>query len=115
MQAGARRSMLALVVIALIGGAAGVRAEDKLAPPESVGFSADGLKALQRTMRAIVDDGKLAGVTTLVARHGKVVYLDASGVLDLATKKPVASDTIFRLASMTKPIVGVARGCPSSC
>ena len=59
-------------------------------------------------MRALVDDGKLAGVTTLVARHGKVVYRDAYGVQDLTARKPVASDTIFRIASMTKPIVGVA-------
>lgn len=108
MQALARRSMLALVVIALIGGAAGLGAEDQLASPESVGFSADGLKVFQRTMRALVDESKLAGVTTLVARHGKVVHVDAYGVQDLATKKPVARDTIFRLASMTKPIVGVA-------
>ena len=108
MQALARRSMLALVVTALIAGAAGLRADDPLASPESVGFSADGLKALQRTMRALVDESKLAGVTTLVARHGKVVYLDAYGVQDLATNKPVARDTIFRIASMTKPIVGVA-------
>jgi len=98
---------LALVVIALIGSAAG-RAAAPLAAPESVGFSADGLKTFQRTLRALVDEGKLAGVTTLVARHGKVVHLDAYGVQDLATKKPVTSDTIFRLASMTKPIVGVA-------
>jgi CubicO group peptidase (beta-lactamase class C family) len=69
--------MLALVVIALIGGAPGLRAQDPLTSPESVGFSTDRLKAFQRTMRALVDDGKLAGVTTLVARHGKVVYLDA--------------------------------------
>jgi CubicO group peptidase (beta-lactamase class C family) len=108
MLAGARRSMLALVVFALIGGAVGLRAEDPLASPESVGFSADGLKAFQRTMHALVDDAKLAGVTTLVARHGKVVYFDAYGVQDLETKKPVAKDTIFRLASMTKPIAGVA-------
>ena len=108
MQALARRSMLAFVLSALIGGAAVVRAEDPLVSPESVGFSADRLKAFQQTMRALVDDGKLAGVTTLVARHGKVVYVDAYGVQDLATKKPVARDTIFRLASMTKPIVGVA-------
>jgi CubicO group peptidase (beta-lactamase class C family) len=108
MQAVARPSMLALLVIALIGSAAGLGADNPLASPESVGFSADGLKALQRTMRGLVDDGKLAGLTTLVARHGKVVYLDAYGVQDLATKKPVTRDTIFRLASMTKPIVGVA-------
>jgi CubicO group peptidase (beta-lactamase class C family) len=107
-QARGRRSRLVLVVIALIGGRAGLRAQDPVVSPESVGFSADGLKAFQRTMRALVDDSKLAGVTTLVARHGKVVHVDAYGVRDLATKKPVATDTIFRLASMTKPIVGVA-------
>jgi CubicO group peptidase (beta-lactamase class C family) len=59
-------------------------------------------------MRALVDDGHLAGVTTIIARHGKVVYADAHGVQDFATKKPVGTDTIFRIASMTKPIVGVA-------
>jgi CubicO group peptidase (beta-lactamase class C family) len=104
----ARRVMLALLAIALTGSAAGLRADNRLASPESVGFSTDGLNALQQTMHGLVDDGRLAGVTTLVARHGKVVYLDAYGVRDLATKQPVASDTIFRLASMTKPIVGVA-------
>jgi CubicO group peptidase (beta-lactamase class C family) len=108
MDALARRSMLALVVITLIGGAASLRAEDPLASPESVGFSTDGLKAFQRKMRALVDESKLAGVTTLVARHGKVVHVDAYGVQDLATRKPVARDTIFRIQSMTKPIVGVA-------
>jgi CubicO group peptidase (beta-lactamase class C family) len=108
MQAIARNSMLALIAIALAGGSTHLRAERVIVSPESVGFSADGLTALQRTMRALVDEGKLAGVTTLVARHGKIVYLDAYGVQDLATKTPVTSDTIFRLASMTKPIVGVA-------
>jgi CubicO group peptidase (beta-lactamase class C family) len=96
------------VVVALLVSAAGLRADNHLAAPESVGFSADGLKALQQTMRALVDEGQLANITTLVARHGKVVYLDAYGVQDLATRKPVRRDTIFRLASMTKPIVGVA-------
>ena len=86
MQALARRSVLVLVMIALLGGPTGLRAEDPVVSPESVGFSTDGLKTLQRTMRALVDDAKLAGVTTLVARHGKVVYLDAYGVQDLATK-----------------------------
>src|SRR5262245_17085050 len=108
MQAIARRPMLLLITIALAASVTGPSAESRLASPESVGFSTDGMKALQRAMRALVDEGKLAGVTTLVARHGKVVYLDAYGVQDLATKKPVTSDTIFRLASMTKPIVGAA-------
>ena len=108
MQALVRWLVLALVMTALFGTATGLRAEDPVVSPESVGFSTDGLKTLQRTMRALVDDAKLAGVTTLVARHGKVVYLDAYGVQDLTTRTPVTKDTIFRIASMTKPIVGVA-------
>ena len=97
-----------LVMTALLATGASLRAEDPLASPESVGFSADGLSTLQRAMRGLVDERRLAGVTTLVARHGKVVYFDAYGVQDLTTKKPVTRDTIFRIASMTKPIVGVA-------
>src|SRR6478672_1488191 len=95
-----RGSLLTLVVIALVGAAAGLRANDPRALPESVGFSAKGLKTLQGTMRALVDEGKLAGVTTLVARHGKVVYADAYGVQDLVTKTPVSRNTIFRIQSM---------------
>jgi CubicO group peptidase (beta-lactamase class C family) len=108
MHALTRRLVPVVVVAALLGAGTVLTAEDPLASPESVGFSTDGLKTLQRTMRALVDEGKLAGVTTLVARHGKVVYLDAYGVQNLATRKPVTKDTIFRIASMTKPIVGVA-------
>ncbi len=108
MQANARRAMVGLAVLALLAGTARLLADDPVVAPESVGFSTDGLKVLQRTMRTLVDDGKLAGVTTLVARHGKVVYRDAYGVQDLTNRKLVGTDTIFRIASMTKPIVGVA-------
>jgi CubicO group peptidase (beta-lactamase class C family) len=104
-----RRSLLVVLTsAAILGGATGMRADDPLASPESVGFSSAGLKTFQQTMRGLVDDGKLAGVTSLVARHGKVVHFDVYGVQDLESKKPVTKDTIFRIASMTKPIVGVA-------
>ncbi|MDP3720485.1 MAG: serine hydrolase domain-containing protein [Acidobacteriota bacterium] len=102
-----RQAVLAVAAVA-VAGLVGLRADDPLTSPESVGFSANGLKAYQQAMRALVDEGKLAGVTTLVARHGKVVQFDAYGVQDLETKKPVTKDTIFRIASMTKPIAGVA-------
>ena len=108
MRAFAQRTLVLVAVVVMLGGAATVGADDPLASPESVGFSTNGLKAYQQAMRALVDEGKLAGVTTLVARHGKVVQFDAYGVQDLATKKPVTKDTIFRIASMTKPIAGVA-------
>ncbi len=104
----ARRSTLPLLVIALIGGTAGLSAEHPPVSPESAGFSVDKLQAFQRAMRALVDESRLGGVTTLVARHGRIVHVDAYGIQDLATRKPVARDTIFRVASMTKPIVGVA-------
>jgi len=104
-----RRSLLVFVIAAAaVAGPAILRADDPLASPESVGFSSEGLKTFQQTMRALVDEAKLAGVTTLVARHGKVVLFDAYGVQDLETKTPIAKDTIFRIASMTKPIAGVA-------
>lgn len=74
------------------------------------GFSADGLADLNDQMHALVDQQLLAGVVTLVARHGEIVNLDAYGVLDVsaATPAPVQADSIFRLASMTKPITGAA-------
>jgi CubicO group peptidase (beta-lactamase class C family) len=79
-----------------------------LATPESVGFSSAGLARLDDAMHALVDGQKLAGVTTLVARHGKVVHFDAYGKRDLDTGAPMQKDTIFRIASMTKPTIGVA-------
>jgi len=102
------RMAFVAVMTAVVFGSAGLRADDPIASPESVGFSAAGLKAFRDGMRALVDESKLAGVTTLVARHGKVVHFDAYGKRDLETGRPVEKDTIFRIASMTKPIVGVA-------
>ena len=85
-----------------------MRADDPLASPESVGFSRRASRPTSRRCARWWTTAKLAGVTTLVARHGKVVLFDAYGVQDLETKTPVTKDTIFRIASMTKPIVGVA-------
>lgn len=78
------------------------------ASPESQGFSTAGLDQLTAEFRALVDQKKLAGVTTLVARHGKVVHFDTYGSANAATGEPLKSDSIFRIASMTKPITGVA-------
>ena len=103
-----RRLMMALAAVVIIGSAAGTRAQMTLVSPASVGFSAEGIDAVQAAMRGLVDEGRLAGVTTLVARHGQVVLFDAYGVRDLDTRAPVTKDTIFRIASMTKPIIGVA-------
>lgn len=78
------------------------------ADPRSVGLSPEGLKALNAAMHAPVDQQKLAGVVTLVARKGRIAHLDAYGKADLTTGAAVTPTSIFRIASMTKPIAGVA-------
>ena len=59
-------------------------------------------------MDAYVDSGKLPGCMTLVARHGQVAYLDSRGMADEAAGRPIAPDDIFRIYSMSKPIVSAA-------
>ena len=76
--------------------------------PAAVGVSAERLDRLDAAMQAMVDDSKLAGVATMLARHGKVVFTDAVGKLDVTKDAPVELDSIFRIYSMTKPVVGIA-------
>ena len=76
--------------------------------PAAVGVSAERLERLDAGMQAMVDDGKLAGIVTMLARHGKVVFTDTVGRLDVGKDDPVELDSIFRIFSMTKPVVGTA-------
>ncbi len=76
--------------------------------PASVGMSADRLERIGGWMDAYVDSGKLPGCMTLVARHGQVAYLDSRGMADEAAGRPIAPDDIFRIYSMSKPIVSAA-------
>ena len=78
------------------------------ATPESVGFVAGGLDKMDAGMQDLVDKKHLAGIVTLVARHGKVVQHKAYGVQNLESGAPMKTDTIARIYSMTKPITGVA-------
>jgi len=78
------------------------------ADPTSEGMSADALAAIRPHFEAYVDEGKLAGLATLVARHGKIVHFETYGDRDKASGDPVSPDTIYRIYSMTKPITGVA-------
>ncbi|HEX7036745.1 MAG TPA: serine hydrolase domain-containing protein [Pseudomonadales bacterium] len=76
--------------------------------PERVGLSAERLKRIDELTRRYVDEGKLAGVVTLIARHGKVAYFDAVGKANLETGAPMQKDTLVRIYSMSKPITAVA-------
>ncbi len=75
---------------------------------ENVGMSGERLARLGDAMKSLVDQGRLAGVVTMVARHGKIVQFDAVGRRDIGADAPMKKDTIFRIYSMTKPITGVA-------
>lgn len=78
------------------------------ASPESLGFDSERLGKLDAYMADVVAQGRVAGMTTLVARHGKVVSFKTYGKKSLETGQPMTEDTIFRIYSMTKPITGVA-------
>jgi CubicO group peptidase (beta-lactamase class C family) len=75
---------------------------------ESEGMSTERLAQLRSGMKELVDQGRLAGVVTMVSRHGKVVEFDAAGKRDIAANAPMQKDSIFRIYSMSKPITGVA-------
>ena len=78
------------------------------AEPEAVGMSSDRLQRLDRVMQGYVDRDEVAGIVTLVARRGKVVHFSALGERDAEHGAPMTHDSIFRIASMTKPIVSTA-------
>ena len=76
--------------------------------PADVGLSAERLERLDAGLQALVDDGRLAGVVALLARHGRIAFADVAGAQDVESGRPMARDSIFRIFSMTKPITGVA-------
>jgi CubicO group peptidase (beta-lactamase class C family) len=76
--------------------------------PEALGFDTQRLARLDAYMVKAVADGRVAGMITLLARHGQIVSEKAYGYRSLATKAPMTRDTIFRIYSMSKPITGVA-------
>src|SRR5262245_27678709 len=95
-------SVAALVI------AAGALAEAlPTARPEEVGMSAQRLRRVSEAVKQEVDEGSLPGAVVMVARKGKLAYADAIGFLDKTAGTPMSRDAIFRIYSMTKPIVSV--------
>jgi CubicO group peptidase (beta-lactamase class C family) len=78
------------------------------ATAESVGMSTERLARLDAAMKRAVDEKQVAGLVTLVERHGKVVDFNAVGQLDVRKSDPAQKDSIFRIYSMSKPVTGVA-------
>ncbi len=78
------------------------------ARPEEVGLSADRLQRIGELVQRHIAAGSFSGAVTLVARNGRIGHHEAYGLMDLESKKPMVKDGIFRLMSMTKPVIGVS-------
>ena len=78
------------------------------AKPEEVGFSSERLQRIREMVLRRIEAKELSGAVTLVARRGRVVQYEALGLMDLDSKKPMAKDTLFRLASSSKPVTAAA-------
>jgi CubicO group peptidase (beta-lactamase class C family) len=109
-----RECSIALAAAALIASATSGHAAPLFAQlpgqvaPEQVGISTQRLARIRPQLEKYIAENRLAGATALIARHGKVIYFETFGVMDKDSGKPMAKDAIFRIYSMTKPIIAVA-------
>ena len=103
------RRLLFLTLSALFLVAPALRAEaPPTVAPESVGLSPERLARLHAGMQQYVDQGRVSGIVTYVARSGRVVDLAAFGKADVEAGRPMQKDTIFRIASQTKALTSVS-------
>jgi len=97
---------LSLVIATIaLSAAGGVPMTSK---PEEVGLSAERLQRVHEAVQRHIEARDVSGAVTLVARRGRIAEFEAHGLMDIESKKPMAKDTVFRLASMSKPITSVA-------
>jgi CubicO group peptidase (beta-lactamase class C family) len=100
-----RRALPALLACVTLLGAMG--AATPAGKPEDVGLSSERLKRIRPMIQAHIDAKDFSGAVTLVARKGKVVHFETHGQADIEEGKPMRPDTLFALASMTKPVTSV--------
>jgi CubicO group peptidase (beta-lactamase class C family) len=104
-----RRSVsLALFALLVSTSALWAQALPPAATPESVGLSSARVAQLGAVMKEYADTQKVAGLVTLVLRHGKVAHFEAYGKADLEKGVPMQKDTVFRIASQSKAVTSVA-------
>src|SRR6516165_11337024 len=96
---------LSVMVLAVRFAAAG---ELPTAKPADVGLDADKIQKVHDAVQALIDKKEMAGAVIAVARKGKVVVFEALGESEAGSGKPMKTDAIFRIYSMTKPITTVA-------
>src|SRR5262245_4370951 len=102
--------MRALIVITIVAftGLSLAAGSIPAAKPEEDGLSSERLKRIGETVQRHIDANDVAGAVTLVARKGRIAHFEARGMMDIEAKTPMPKDGLFRLASMSKPITGVA-------
>lgn len=99
---------ISLVLLSVIVFFSACSQNNKVTSPESVGISSDTLLLADKKLQEYIDEGKLAGISTMVVKNGVVVQNEYYGYADLESKKPVDEHTLFRIFSMTKPVTSVA-------
>ena len=103
-----KRVLLSAMVAMCWAGGLGGQELPQETRPEDVGFSPERLARITKFFQADIDNGAIPGANLLVVREGKIVYLQALGYQDREKKLVMKGDTIFRIASMTKPVTSVA-------
>ena len=103
-----RKTNAAIVFCALALSAAAFAQDLPVSKPDTVGLSSERLERIGTAVQRSIDDKRIAGAVTLVARHGHVAWFKAQGMMDREAGKPMRPDAIFRICSMTKPITSVA-------
>src|SRR5687767_2060311 len=104
-----RKNIAAVVgAVLLFGSSALADTPLPTAKPEEIGLSPKQLGRMTDVVRGEIDKGRIPGAVMLVARNGKLGYFEALGNRDPQAGQPMQKDAIFRIYSMTKPIVSVA-------
>jgi CubicO group peptidase (beta-lactamase class C family) len=103
-----RRSIVLILIVSLLAAGHAVASDLPRAKPEQVGLSSERLERITQALRADVERGRIPGAVVVIARKGRVAYVQAVGFRDKTAGAPMTPDAIFRIASMTKPIVTVA-------
>jgi CubicO group peptidase (beta-lactamase class C family) len=102
-----RLRCVGVVAVAALA-ASGFGATLAMSKAEDVGMSSERLKRIHPMIQGHIDANDFSGAVTLVARKGKMIHFEAHGFADVEAKAPMKTDTLFRLASMTKPVTAVS-------
>ncbi len=103
-----RKLCLVLILFVFATSSRALAQDQPVVKPETVGLSSERLERIGKTVQKDIDDKRIAGAVSLVIRHGQVAWFRAQGMSDREAGKPMRTDSIFRICSMTKPITSVA-------